>query len=95
MVNNKTVMIMVVVLSEFNYENLELKTKSVIYIALKISRDRNCIGYRPYNKSTGQYGPYTWQTYKQISERIDNFGSGILHLNENVSSKMRSSHNIY
>ncbi|RIA95101.1 hypothetical protein C1645_758188 [Glomus cerebriforme] len=52
--------------------------------ALKISKNRNCIGHRPYNKLTGQYGSYTWQTYKQIAERIDNFGSGILYLNENV-----------
>ncbi|GBC10155.1 hypothetical protein RclHR1_09390011 [Rhizophagus clarus] len=52
--------------------------------ALKISKDRNCIGYRSYNKSTGQYGPYTWQTYKQTADRIDNFGSGLLYLNENA-----------
>ncbi|CAI2191239.1 3162_t:CDS:10, partial [Funneliformis geosporum] len=52
--------------------------------ALKASKDRNCIGHRPYNKQTGQYGPYQWQTYKQVAERIVNFGSGILHLNENV-----------
>ncbi|CAG8563810.1 8706_t:CDS:10 [Funneliformis caledonium] len=58
------------------YENFQ--------VALKVSKDRNCIGHRPYNKQTGQYGSYQWQTYKQVADRIENFGSGILHLNENV-----------
>ncbi|CAB4375587.1 uncharacterized protein OCT59_018371 [Rhizophagus irregularis] len=61
--------------------------------SLNVSKDRNCIGYRSYNKSTGQYGSYLWQSYKQIAERIDNFGSGLLYLNENTDKNLKNKKN--
>ncbi|CAG8477434.1 9473_t:CDS:10, partial [Racocetra persica] len=50
----------------------------------KISTDRNCIAHRPYNKISKRYGGYVWQTYRQVAERMTNFGSGLLHLSETV-----------
>ncbi|CAG8438212.1 8889_t:CDS:10 [Diversispora eburnea] len=54
--------------------------------ALKISRDRRCLAHRPFNKKTGQYEPFLWQTYKQVAERVTDFGSGLLYLNDSANS---------
>ncbi|RIB01319.1 hypothetical protein C2G38_2296505 [Gigaspora rosea] len=59
-------------------------------IALKISKDRNCIGHRPYNKITKRYEGFVWQTYKQVAERVTNFGSGLMHLSETVVKNPKS-----
>ncbi|CAG8723988.1 11591_t:CDS:2, partial [Acaulospora colombiana] len=58
--------------------------------ALKISAERPLLGHRPLNRSTGKHDPYSWQTYKQIAERVNNFGSGIMHLSDNVCKNPRS-----
>ncbi|CAO3665415.1 unnamed protein product [Umbelopsis ramanniana] len=48
---------------------------------LKISRDRPLLGMRPIvDAKTGKRGPYAWQTYRQVSYRITNFGSGLFNL---------------
>ncbi|CAG8638341.1 6680_t:CDS:10 [Acaulospora morrowiae] len=52
--------------------------------ALKISGDRPLLGHKPFNKATRKFEPYSWQTYKQVAERVTNFGSGLMHLNDNV-----------
>ncbi|KAI7868627.1 hypothetical protein BDF14DRAFT_1792338 [Spinellus fusiger] len=46
---------------------------------LTVSRDRNCLGTRKTDLKTGIAGPYEWQTYRQVSHRIDNFGSGLMN----------------
>ncbi|KAI9281094.1 hypothetical protein BY458DRAFT_450589 [Sporodiniella umbellata] len=47
---------------------------------LKISKDRPCLGIRSVkNAETGERGPFVWQTYRQISHRLTNFGSGLLN----------------
>ncbi|KAG0165324.1 hypothetical protein DFQ28_000215 [Apophysomyces sp. BC1034] len=48
--------------------------------ALKISRDRPCLGHRPLNTQTGQRGPYVWETFRQVSHRITHVGSGLMNL---------------
>ncbi|RHZ89697.1 hypothetical protein Glove_12g40 [Diversispora epigaea] len=53
--------------------------------ALKISRDRQCIAHRPFNKKTGQYESFVWQTYKQVAERVTDFGSGLIYLNDSIA----------
>ncbi|RUS17618.1 hypothetical protein BC937DRAFT_89713 [Endogone sp. FLAS-F59071] len=51
---------------------------------LKQSAKQPYLGHRPYDPVTETYGDYTWQTYEKIAERRTNFGSGLLHLNEQV-----------
>lgn len=49
-------------------------------VGLKVSKDRPCLGVRSVkNAETGERGPYVWQTYRQVSHRITNFGSGLLN----------------
>ncbi|CAG8593038.1 5211_t:CDS:10 [Ambispora leptoticha] len=52
--------------------------------ALKMSRTRNCIGHRYFDKKTQQYENYVWQTYEQVADRITKFGSGLLYLSDTV-----------
>ncbi|KAG0344393.1 hypothetical protein BG004_004513 [Podila humilis] len=40
------------------------------------------LGHRPYNTVTQSYGGYTWQTFAQINQRVNAFGSGLMHLND-------------
>ncbi|KAG0215432.1 hypothetical protein BGX28_010137 [Mortierella sp. GBA30] len=44
--------------------------------------DLDFLGHRPYNAATKSYGGYTWQTYGQVNQRVNAFGSGIMHLND-------------
>ncbi|KFH69973.1 hypothetical protein MVEG_04776 [Podila verticillata NRRL 6337] len=44
--------------------------------------DREFLGHRPYNMVAQTYGGYTWQTYTQINQRVNAFGSGLMHLND-------------
>ncbi|RIA86944.1 hypothetical protein C1645_828502 [Glomus cerebriforme] len=43
-----------------------------------------CLGYRPFNKNTGQYGEYVWETYKETLDRFTNLGSGLVHINDTI-----------
>ncbi|PKC51604.1 hypothetical protein RhiirA1_483368, partial [Rhizophagus irregularis] len=36
-----------------------------------------CLGYRPFDDKTGNYGDYVWETYEKVLERFTNFGSGL------------------
>ncbi|KAG0001886.1 hypothetical protein BGZ80_006061, partial [Entomortierella chlamydospora] len=40
------------------------------------------LGHRPFNTVAQTYGGYTWQTFRQINQRVNAFGSGLMHLNE-------------
>ncbi|CAG8471627.1 11251_t:CDS:10 [Paraglomus occultum] len=50
---------------------------------LSISRDKPCIGHRQFNKITGKYGEYVWQTYDEVANRANNLAAGLVYLNEN------------
>ncbi|KAG9302450.1 hypothetical protein G9A89_006414 [Geosiphon pyriformis] len=52
--------------------------------AIKISRNRHCIGHRPYNKNAQKYENYVWQTYQEVADRATLFGSGLIYLSETV-----------
>ncbi|KAI9016517.1 hypothetical protein CLU79DRAFT_763028 [Phycomyces nitens] len=64
----------------------EIKTTYDIFAnGLSISRNMPCLGHRPLiNAQTCEYGPYVWETYQEVSDRIDNFGSGLVDLFENT-----------
>lgn len=43
------------------------------------------MGSRPIvDAKTGKRGPYVWQSYRQVSHRITNFGSGLFNLIDSV-----------
>lgn len=44
--------------------------------------DNDFLGHRPFNTVAQTYGGYTWETYRQINQRVNAFGSGIMHVNE-------------
>jgi len=46
---------------------------------LGVSANDPCIGWRPID-AAGQAQDFSWLTYKQTAIRIDNFGSGLTHL---------------
>ncbi|CAO3628941.1 unnamed protein product [Cunninghamella echinulata] len=48
----------------------------------KLSKDRPCLGHRTI-KADGTRGPYVWETYREVSHRITNFGSGLIDLLQN------------
>lgn len=52
---------------------------------LKVSKDRPFLGTRPIDPKTGKRGAYVWQTYRQVSYRVNNFGSGLVHLAKTVA----------
>jgi long-chain acyl-CoA synthetase len=41
--------------------------------------DKNCLGTRTFEKN-GTRGAFKWETYKQVSKRIKNFGAGLVGL---------------
>lgn len=41
--------------------------------------DKNCLGTRTFEKN-GTRGAFKWETYKQVSKRIRNFGAGLVGL---------------
>ncbi|KAF9541450.1 hypothetical protein EC957_003069 [Mortierella hygrophila] len=42
------------------------------------------LGHRLWDPSTKTYGPYQWQTYQQVSDRVERFGSGLVHLHTQI-----------
>ncbi|KAF9352452.1 hypothetical protein BGX26_009738 [Mortierella sp. AD094] len=44
--------------------------------------DNEFLGHRPFNTVAQTYGGYTWETYRQVNQRVNAFGSGLMHLNE-------------
>ncbi|CAO3671821.1 unnamed protein product [Rhizopus stolonifer] len=58
---------------------------------LKISKDRPCLGIRSVkNAETGERGPYVWQTFREISHRLTNFGSGLLNYLNHTMGETRT-----
>ncbi|KAG9695462.1 acetyl-CoA synthetase-like protein, partial [Aureobasidium melanogenum] len=39
-----------------------------------------CLGHRPYDAMTKTFGPYVWETYREVQERRKKFGIGMVHL---------------
>ncbi|KAG0254562.1 hypothetical protein BGZ95_005983 [Linnemannia exigua] len=38
------------------------------------------LGRRPWDPVTKTFGPYEWQTYQQVSDRVNQFGAGLAHI---------------
>ncbi|CAG8611154.1 7620_t:CDS:2 [Funneliformis mosseae] len=53
------------------------------YAVCKFAK-RPCLGYRPFDKSTGNFGEYVWETYEQTLVRVNNVGSGLVYINDTV-----------
>jgi long-chain acyl-CoA synthetase len=46
--------------------------------------NNNCLGRRPYDPVTKQFGPYVWETYSQVQKRRANLGVGLVALHEQL-----------
>lgn len=42
--------------------------------------NNSCLGHRTVDASTGKVGPFQYETYKQVGERVKNFGAGLKNL---------------
>ncbi|ORY97924.1 hypothetical protein BCR43DRAFT_457153 [Syncephalastrum racemosum] len=74
-------------------ESISPKVKTMYDLfnhGLKTSRDRPCLGHRPINPKTGERGPYVWQTFRQVSHRITNFGSGLMNMINHTLNEPRT-----
>ncbi|KAH8674763.1 hypothetical protein BGZ60DRAFT_557128 [Tricladium varicosporioides] len=49
---------------------------------LKKNPNGRCLGSRPYNSATKEFGKYEWMTYAQTALRRKNFGAGIVELHK-------------
>jgi hypothetical protein len=61
-----------------------LGSSFLFYLGLGVSPDGPLLGSRPFDVITGKYGPYEWQTYSKVNERIHQFGSGMTRLYHNA-----------
>ncbi|KAI1304873.1 hypothetical protein EDD11_005046 [Mortierella claussenii] len=52
--------------------------------AVATYQHKDFLGHRPWDPMTCAYGRYTWESYVQINERVNAFGSGLMHLNESI-----------
>lgn len=43
---------------------------------------RKCLGYRPFDPNTKEFGPYQWMDYSTVQRRRANFGVGIVEANK-------------
>jgi long-chain acyl-CoA synthetase len=42
------------------------------------------LGSRNYDPVTKTWSGYAWQSYRQVDQRVNAFGSGVMHINESV-----------
>lgn len=42
------------------------------------------LGSRNYDSVTKTWSGYNWQSYRQVDQRVNAFGSGVMHINEAV-----------
>ena len=52
----------------------------LLFLGLSVSPHGPLLGQRKLDSTTGKYGPYEWQTYLEVSGRINRFGSGMTKL---------------
>ncbi|KAF1811064.1 long-chain-fatty-acid-CoA ligase/ protein binding protein [Eremomyces bilateralis CBS 781.70] len=53
-------------------------------VSSKLYPTNRCLGYRPWDPKSRTFGDYLWESYKQIAERRNNFGSGIVQLHKEL-----------
>lgn len=65
----------------YSLEPKEIRTMYDLFArGLKLSPNKECLGRRPYSMELGQRSEVVWQTYSQVSDRINHFGSGLMHI---------------
>ncbi|KAG9062163.1 hypothetical protein KI688_006495 [Linnemannia hyalina] len=47
-------------------------------------QDKDMLGSRNYDPVTKSWSGYNWQSYRQVDQRTNAFGSGVMHINEAV-----------
>ncbi|KAG0071458.1 hypothetical protein BGZ89_010584 [Linnemannia elongata] len=47
-------------------------------------QDKDMLGSRNYDSVTKTWSGYNWQSYRQVDQRVNAFGSGVMHINEAV-----------
>ncbi|VVT49209.1 uncharacterized protein SAPINGB_P002157 [Magnusiomyces paraingens] len=57
-------------------------TDDLFSATVKANPNSLCLGERQYNQVTKTWGPYTFQTYSEIDERVSHLSSGIINLVE-------------
>lgn len=64
----------------------EAGTKLKWRLGYKLSRDQPCLGERPIlDRKTGERANhFEWQTYEQVAQRVDNLGSGLKHVLQQI-----------
>jgi long-chain acyl-CoA synthetase len=50
--------------------------------SVKKRPNARCLGYRPYNPDTKEFGKYEWITYAETAMRRKNFGVGLVELHK-------------
>ncbi|PVZ97118.1 hypothetical protein BB558_006936 [Smittium angustum] len=55
----------------------------IFWSSVKQVPNSDFVGHRVYNSADGTYGPYVFQTYAQVAERVTNFGAGIIQMRLN------------
>ncbi|KAL9557061.1 hypothetical protein MBANPS3_001587 [Mucor bainieri] len=65
----------------YSLEPKKIKTMYDLFArGLELSPNKECLGRRPYNVELGQRDDVVWQTYTQVSDRINRFGSGLMQI---------------
>ncbi|PVV00342.1 hypothetical protein BB560_005282 [Smittium megazygosporum] len=61
----------------------DIKTAyDIFWNAAKSAPNNPYLGRRPFDPATGTFGPYVFQTYGQVAERVQNLASGIIHIHQ-------------
>ncbi|KAG0258654.1 hypothetical protein DFQ27_004530 [Actinomortierella ambigua] len=51
---------------------------------LKLNPNGDCLGSRTFDPVTGTFGEYVWQSYATVHQRVTRFGSGLMHLHQQL-----------
>lgn len=74
----------------YSLEPEKIKTVYDLFArGLELSPNKECLGRRPYNIELGQRDDVVWQTYTQVSDRINNFGSGLKYIINTLTSNVK------
>ncbi|KAF9921706.1 hypothetical protein FBU30_008227 [Linnemannia zychae] len=47
---------------------------------INLNPNNPMLGHRPWDPVTKAFGPYVWQTYQQVNDRVSRFGAGLVHI---------------
>ncbi|OMJ30242.1 Long-chain-fatty-acid-CoA ligase 5 [Smittium culicis] len=64
-----------------SYKNVKT-AYDMFWNSVKIAPNSNYLGKRLYDPATKEYGKYVFQSYAQVATRVENFASGLIHINQ-------------